>query len=141
MRRTAADSSGVRPPACRSPGRPSVGGWQSRAPGVYHWKGRAPVPATRLRRQPMPAARSVVVLVEDEELIRRLLERVLESAEYEVLVAPNGEVALRLIQGRAGELSLLLTDLVMPGMSGLELARAARELQPELPVLCMSGYS
>jgi two-component system cell cycle sensor histidine kinase/response regulator CckA len=89
----------------------------------------------------MPAVRPVVVLVEDEELIRRLLERVLESAEYEVLVAPNGEEALRLIERRAGELALLLTDLVMPGMSGLELARAARELQPELPVLCMSGYS
>jgi two-component system cell cycle sensor histidine kinase/response regulator CckA len=89
----------------------------------------------------MPAARPVVVLVEDEELIRRLLERVLDSAEYEVLVAPNGEVALGLIERRAGELSLLLTDLVMPGMSGLELARAARELQPDLPVLCMSGYS
>jgi two-component system cell cycle sensor histidine kinase/response regulator CckA len=89
----------------------------------------------------MPPARPVVVLVEDEELIRRLLERVLDSAEYEVLVAANGEKALRLIEARAGELALLLTDLVMPGMSGLELARAARELQPELPVLCMSGYS
>jgi two-component system cell cycle sensor histidine kinase/response regulator CckA len=89
----------------------------------------------------MPAARPLVVLVEDEELIRKLLERVLESAEYEVLAAPDGERALKLIEGRAGELALLLTDLVMPGMNGLELARAARELQPDLPVLCMSGYS
>jgi two-component system cell cycle sensor histidine kinase/response regulator CckA len=89
----------------------------------------------------MPTARPLVVLVEDEELIRRLLARVLEGAEYEVLVAPNGEQALALIEARAGELALLLTDLVMPGMSGLELARAARELQPGLPVLCMSGYS
>jgi two-component system cell cycle sensor histidine kinase/response regulator CckA len=89
----------------------------------------------------MPAARPLVVLVEDEELIRRLLERVLENAEYEVLVAANGATALRLMERRAGELTLLLTDLVMPGMNGLELARAARELQPDLPVLCMSGYS
>jgi two-component system cell cycle sensor histidine kinase/response regulator CckA len=89
----------------------------------------------------MPAARPLVVLVEDEELIRRLLERVLESAEYEVLVAANGEQALRMMDKRAGEIALLLTDLVMPGMSGLELARAAREQQPDLPVLCMSGYS
>jgi two-component system, cell cycle sensor histidine kinase and response regulator CckA len=89
----------------------------------------------------MPAARPLVVLVEDEELIRRLLERVLETAEYEVLVAANGAQALRLMEKRTGELALLLTDLVMPGMSGLELARAARELQPDLPVLCMSGYS
>jgi two-component system, cell cycle sensor histidine kinase and response regulator CckA len=89
----------------------------------------------------MPAARPLVVLVEDEELIRRLLQRVLESADYEVLAAPTGEEALRLIEARAGGLAVLLTDLVMPGMNGLELARAARELQPELPVLCMSGYS
>jgi two-component system cell cycle sensor histidine kinase/response regulator CckA len=89
----------------------------------------------------MPAVRPLVVLVEDEELIRRLLVRVLESAEYEVLVAANGEQALRLMEKRVDELALLLTDLVMPGMSGLELSRAARELQPDLPVLCMSGYS
>jgi two-component system cell cycle sensor histidine kinase/response regulator CckA len=89
----------------------------------------------------MPAVRPLVVLVEDEELIRRLLERVLESAEYEVLVAANGEQALRMIDTRAGEIAVLLTDLVMPGMSGLELARAAREARPDLPVLCMSGYS
>jgi two-component system, cell cycle sensor histidine kinase and response regulator CckA len=89
----------------------------------------------------MPAVRPLVVLVEDEELIRRLLVRVLESAEYEVLVAANGEQALGLMEDRADELALLLTDLVMPGMSGLELSRAARELQPDLPVLCMSGYS
>src|SRR5213078_995983 len=115
MRRTAADSSGVRPRACRSERRASVGGWQLLPAGVYHWKGVSPVPARRRRRQPMPAARSLVVLVEDEELIRRLLERVLENAEYEVLVAPNGAVALGLIAERAGELALLLTDLVMPG--------------------------
>src|SRR5438105_5782426 len=89
----------------------------------------------------MPPARPLVVLVEDEELIRRLLERVLDSAEYEVLVATNGEQAPEHIDRRAGDLALLPTDLVMPGMSGLELARAARERQPELPVLCMSGYS
>jgi two-component system cell cycle sensor histidine kinase/response regulator CckA len=89
----------------------------------------------------MPAVRPLVVLVEDEELIRRLLERVLESAEYEVLVAADGEQALRMIDKRVGEIAVLLTDLVMPGMSGLELARAARERQPDLPVLCMSGYS
>jgi two-component system cell cycle sensor histidine kinase/response regulator CckA len=89
----------------------------------------------------MPAVRPLVVLVEDEELIRRLLERVLESAEYEVLVAARGDQALRMIEKRVGEIAVLLTDLVMPGMSGLELARAARELQPDLPVLCMSGYS
>jgi DNA-binding response OmpR family regulator len=89
----------------------------------------------------MPAVRPLVVLVDDDELIRRLLERVLESAEYDVLAAAHGQQALRMIAKRAGEIAVLLTDLVMPGMSGLELALAARELQPDLPVLCMSGYS
>jgi two-component system cell cycle sensor histidine kinase/response regulator CckA len=89
----------------------------------------------------MAVERPLIVLVEDEELIRRLLARVLEEAEYDVLVAANGRAALAYVSERAGELALLVTDLVMPGMSGLELARAARELQPDLPVLCMSGYS
>jgi two-component system cell cycle sensor histidine kinase/response regulator CckA len=89
----------------------------------------------------MPVARPLIVLVEDEELIRRLLSRVLEGAGYDVRAAASGEEAIVLVEEYAGELTLLLTDLVMPGMNGLELARAARELQPELPVLCMSGYS
>src|SRR3954447_1687754 len=88
---------------------------------------RSPVFPTAPAAQSMPAARPLVVLVEDEELIRRLLERVLENAEEDELVAAHGEQALRLMEKRAGEAALLLTDLVMPGMNGLELARAARE--------------
>src|SRR3954454_13911286 len=91
--------------------------------------------------QSMPAVRPLVVLVEDEELIRRLLERVLESAEYELLVAADGEQALRMIDKRVGEIAVLLTDLVMPGMSGLELARAAGERRRERLVVCSSGDS
>src|SRR3954453_24240217 len=107
--------------------------------GCLPFEKRSQTTPTPSPPQPMPAARPLVVLVEDEELIRRLLERVLESAEYEVLVAANGEQALRMMDKRVGEIAVLLTDLVMPGMSGLDLARAARERQPDLPVLCMSG--
>lgn len=89
----------------------------------------------------MPQPRPLIVLVEDEELIRRLLSRVLETAGYEVVVAADGLAALHQFEAHAGDVALLLTDLVMPGMNGLELSRAARDLQPDLPVLCMSGYS
>jgi two-component system, cell cycle sensor histidine kinase and response regulator CckA len=88
----------------------------------------------------MTGARATVLVVEDDDFFRRVLVRVLEGAGHEVLVAPTGEEAMALVGQRPGEIRLLLTDLVMPGMSGLELARRARPLQPRMAVLCMSGY-
>jgi CheY-like chemotaxis protein len=82
-----------------------------------------------------------ILLVEDEIAVRRLARRVLRSKGYVVLEAANGREALRLISQHAGRLDLLLTDVVMPGMSGPELAeRLARE-QVGLRVLYMSGYA
>jgi PAS domain S-box-containing protein len=82
-----------------------------------------------------------VLVVEDEEALRRLTRRVLESRGYTVLDAANGDDAIRVLAGSAGRVDLLLTDVVMPGMSGRELVERLMPVYPWLRVLFMSGYT
>jgi CheY-like chemotaxis protein len=82
-----------------------------------------------------------VLLAEDEETIRRLVSEVLERSGYEVFTAPNGDEALRLLEEHGGEIDLLITDVIMPGMGGPDLARAAVLIKPSLRVLFTSGYT
>jgi two-component system, cell cycle sensor histidine kinase and response regulator CckA len=96
--------------------------------------------------QPDPAARSTpgketVLLVEDEDIVRSLTERVLISGGYRVLSASHGEEALELVATAGGEIDVVLTDVVMPGMSGKELAERLTATRPTLRVLFTSGYS
>jgi CheY-like chemotaxis protein len=81
-----------------------------------------------------------ILLVEDDELVRRYAQAQLAALGYRVLHAEDGQQALRLLQG--GEpVDLLFTDVVMPGMSGRELARQALAQRPRLRVLYTSGYT
>jgi two-component system, cell cycle sensor histidine kinase and response regulator CckA len=77
--------------------------------------------------------------VEDEDVVRRLVKQVLEQSGYAVLEARDGHEALEL--GRSRAIDLLLTDMVMPKLGGLEVATALREAKPELKVIYMSGYA
>jgi two-component system cell cycle sensor histidine kinase/response regulator CckA len=81
-----------------------------------------------------------ILLVEDENAVRTLVQRILESAGYRVIAAANGAEALELCKS-AGSLDLVLTDMVLPGMDGVEIARRLRSLQPSVRTLFMSGYS
>jgi CheY-like chemotaxis protein len=100
-----------------------------------------PVPVERLERTVERNAIEGVLLAEDEETIRSLVGEVLTRSGYKVFAAPNGEEAIRLLGQHAGEIDLLLTDVVMPGMRGPDLARAAARLNPNLRVLYTSGYA
>ena len=82
-----------------------------------------------------------MLLVEDEEAVRNLTRRVLEHQGYHVLSAPNGESALELSRGCDGKIHLLLTDVVMPGMSGPRLAEILVAERDELRCIFMSGYA
>ena len=82
-----------------------------------------------------------ILLVEDEELVRRVARRILENFDYTVIEANNGAAALLLGQQNPGPIHLLLTDVVMPGMSGKELAEQWRRHHPETQVLFTSGYT
>jgi PAS domain S-box-containing protein len=82
-----------------------------------------------------------ILLVEDDRAVRNLVERVLNSRGYRVLSAEHGGDALQLARSGNGDIDLVLTDIVMPTMSGRELVDALRSLRPEVRVLYMSGYT
>jgi CheY-like chemotaxis protein len=95
------------------------------------------------RAEVLPSAstgRETVVLVEDEEAVRRLAREILTQQGYTVLEAKDGPDALRLCQQYAGPIDLLVTDVVMPQMSGLRLADRLRAIRPQTKTLFISGY-
>ncbi|HTU95014.1 MAG TPA: PAS domain S-box protein [Solirubrobacteraceae bacterium] len=85
--------------------------------------------------------RPTLLLVEDEPALRMLVVTTLEEAGYLVLQAGNGLDAIALAERHRGDIDLLLTDVVMPRLSGPELAQKLRALRPGLEVLFMSGYN
>lgn len=85
--------------------------------------------------------RETVLLVEDEPAFRELLQRVLESNGYSVLAAADGRAALALAAAHDGAIELLLTDMILPGMSGSTIAERLGKDRPGLKVLYISGYS
>ncbi|MGH7658436.1 MAG: response regulator, partial [Gemmatimonadales bacterium] len=86
-----------------------------------------------------PAA--CVLLVEDEPAVLRLTSRILRARGYDVLSASSAAEALRLVDENEGRINVLLTDVIMPGQSGTELARRLCETNPEIRILFMSGFS
>jgi signal transduction histidine kinase/ActR/RegA family two-component response regulator len=97
-------------------------------------------PAIRLAETPRGSA-EVVLLVEDEDQVRRLTSRVLQSLGYVVLQAQGGREGLSVCEKYPGKIDLLLSDVVMPGLGGRELAERILALRPDVKVLFMSGHT
>ena len=81
-----------------------------------------------------------ILLVEDEGPVRRLIARILELANYNILEASQGEEALAVSEAFPGDIHLLVTDIMMPVMNGQELAMRMANLRPRLGILFISGY-
>ncbi len=90
---------------------------------------------------PLPRGSETILLVEDEPSVRGLAVQILRENGYRLLEAANGNEALRMAQEYAGEIHLLLTDVVMPQMGGKELANRLKTLRPGMKVLFTSGYT
>jgi len=104
----------------------------------------APAPATAVAEpagpQPLTAGTGTILLVEDDPAVRQLAERILATAGYQVLVGVDGEHALAVAAAHPG-IDLLVTDVIMPGMNGQQLADRLTTLRPGLPVIFTSAYT
>jgi signal transduction histidine kinase len=94
------------------------------------------------RREPsLTGNTATILLVDDDEPIRRLIRRSLNARGHEIIEAGNATDALDIARSFDRSIDILLTDVVMPGMSGIELARSLARSRPELQILFMSGYA
>jgi two-component system cell cycle sensor histidine kinase/response regulator CckA len=89
----------------------------------------------------LPRASETVLLIEDAEPLRDMVQEILEADGYRVLAAGDAERALEVAASHAGPIALVITDVVMPGMSGPAAAERLQVLRPEARVLFMSGYT
>ncbi|HEY5294397.1 MAG TPA: PAS domain S-box protein [Gaiellaceae bacterium] len=104
-------------------------------------EGPATNPAPPPTREAPAGGSETILLVEDENVVRRLVAEILETAGYNVLQAGDGPSALELLRRQVGPIDLLVTDVVMPGMSGPEVAQAVVAMRPGTQVLYTSGYT
>ncbi|HWZ29431.1 MAG TPA: response regulator, partial [Gemmatimonadales bacterium] len=108
-------------------------------PRITDTAGRSDTPAPA--PTPPPRGSETVLIVEDVTAVRGVAREMLERSGYRILEAANGDAALRLAAKHHGPIDLLLTDVVMPGISGRQLAEQLVELRPQIRVLYMSGYT
>ena len=106
---------------------------------------RVEAPIKEIKVEPAPKlaphADETILLVEDEQVVRDLVGQVLQTAGYAVLEATSGEQALQMSNAHRGPIHLLLADVVLPGLSGPEVAAQLVSTRPEMQVIYMSGYA
>lgn len=107
-------------------------------PGVFD----RPATANSTVESPlMSADKSIILVVEDDAIVRMLIVDVLDELEFKVLEADGCEQALEFLNDEDQHIDLMMTDVGLPMMDGRELAKQARMVRPELPILFASGYA
>ena len=94
-----------------------------------------------VRKKEFPGGSETIFVVEDNEEVRKLAKRILEKQGYKVLEASQGNEALQICEENKGPIHMIVTDVVMPGMDGRELANCLKVHHPKMKVLYMSGYT
>ncbi|WHZ25154.1 MAG: hypothetical protein OJF47_004266 [Nitrospira sp.] len=103
--------------------------------------GRQAAPLTPPPRPDRPQGTETILLVEDDEMVHSLAHTVLAAQQYAVMSARNAQEALSIARTHAGHIALLVTDMVMPGMTGSQLAIQMKRLRPDIKIIMTSGYA
>ena len=90
--------------------------------------------------QPL-AGSGTILVIDDEEILRRTSRSILKSIGYKVLVAENGQKGVELFLENRDAVDLVLMDMIMPEMNGMECFREIRRVQPDIPVILSSGFT
>jgi two-component system cell cycle sensor histidine kinase/response regulator CckA len=98
-------------------------------------------PIKRVDASEIPRGSETILVVEDDEAMRALTRTCLESGGYSVLDVSNGEAAIRAVTENGGAIHLMVTDVIMPGISGRQLAESVLLVRPKMKVLYISGYT
>jgi CheY-like chemotaxis protein len=98
-------------------------------------------PATAARSQMPKGQGQTILLVDDEPALTKALQRLLQSLNYQVVTSNGAPEALTLFREKSGQFDVVITDLTMPEMNGLELAAQLHTIRPEVPVILASGYA
>ena len=101
----------------------------------------SPAPAAEAPQQPVSGQGACVLVVEDNEDVGNFAAQTLAELGYETMLAPNAAEALAILASDAQRFDIVFSDVVMPGMGGIELGHEIRRLHADLPVLLTSGYS
>ncbi|MBI2422112.1 MAG: response regulator [Candidatus Hydrogenedentes bacterium] len=125
------------------------GGWvdveslpgQGTTVSLYFREARFLVEPTVAPAEPKPGAKKLILLIDDETMLLKLGKTLLQRLGYNVLVAEDGESGLALYQQYGGRVDLVISDVTLPGMTGLEVLKALRKDCPSLPVILSSGYN
>jgi len=94
-----------------------------------------------LPAEPLTAGSETILVVEDTDIVRRIVTQSLSKSGYKVLAASSGQEALTLCKEHRGDIHLMLTDMVMPGLNGLQLTDELRKTHPDAAILYMSAYA
>jgi PAS domain S-box-containing protein len=105
------------------------------------------LPASESQTVPAPSRHGVapsggtILLVDDDEILIDVIREILETADYQVLTAFNGREALEIYEAWKGSIDLVMLDMIMPGMAGAETFAELKKINPDVPVIIVSGYS
>lgn len=92
-------------------------------------------------RQPIPKGAGRVLLVDDEEMLAEMGREMLEELGYEVTAMTDSSKALELVRAQPARFDVVVTDMTMPGMTGVDLSRKLLSIRPDLPIILCTGYS
>jgi CheY-like chemotaxis protein len=105
------------------------------------------LPASGSQTVSAPSRRGVspsggtILLVDDDEILIEVIREILETVDYQVLTAFNGREALEIYEAWKGNIDLVMMDMIMPGMAGAETFAELKKIDPDVPVIIISGYS
>jgi PAS domain S-box-containing protein len=99
-----------------------------------------PTPAERVDAE-IPGGSERLLIVDDEHVIAEMIRLLFQKLGYTIKTSPGGDEALEIFNSAPDEFDLVITDQVMPGMSGLDLTREIKKIRPEMPVILCTGYS